>query len=358
MSYSITKNPYSEVVFPSHVRALAHPGIMTTLKTRRELDELLEKALKEFPAIMAQGYSEEDVGEIIYQKYFLSRFSHNDPAFRSFPYQSDYIAHDEACDYVEKNVLKTNLSKLKVAEVHRLFHEIHKRILDPSHPNLAQQPAGAYRLGHMVICKDVDVEFNDLVSYFAKQQKEAKGTPKEKEMSTKYRAACEIHQYARMNRMNFYKMMQDGAVSDAAKALFREFFVPCSSPQHIKQQLDELIEIMQKRLASGEDPISVAAYVHLEFCRIHPYPDANGRMARMLMNIILMQGRHQPIGFAFDDSYTEAIRADQGGKKGSFEAFIRRLVHQFDYEALPISVLAAINREPPKVDLTAGIKQD
>ena len=36
------------------------------------------------------------------------------------------------------------------------------------------------------------------------------------------------------------------------------------------------------------NPIELSSFVHAEFVRIHPFPDGNGRTARILMNFILM----------------------------------------------------------------------
>ncbi|HIV15993.1 MAG TPA: Fic family protein [Candidatus Avisuccinivibrio pullicola] len=36
------------------------------------------------------------------------------------------------------------------------------------------------------------------------------------------------------------------------------------------------------------DPLEKAAYTHCEFVRIHPFPDGNGRTARLIMNLSLM----------------------------------------------------------------------
>ena len=42
-------------------------------------------------------------------------------------------------------------------------------------------------------------------------------------------------------------------------------------------------------------PIDVAAWIHAEFVRIHPFADGNGRTARMIMNYELMRGEFLPI---------------------------------------------------------------
>ena len=57
--------------------------------------------------------------------------------------------------------------------------------------------------------------------------------------------------------------------------------------------------------------IEWAAWMHAEFVRIHPFPDGNGRTARMLMNLQLLTEGYQPISIAKEDwlAYYEALEA-------------------------------------------------
>jgi Fic family protein len=42
-------------------------------------------------------------------------------------------------------------------------------------------------------------------------------------------------------------------------------------------------------------PVVVSAILHYNFVRIHPFPDGNGRMARLLMNLIILRNTFTPI---------------------------------------------------------------
>ena len=46
---------------------------------------------------------------------------------------------------------------------------------------------------------------------------------------------------------------------------------------------------------SDLDSIELAAFVHAEFVRIHPFQDGNGRTARLLLNFMLMKAGYQPV---------------------------------------------------------------
>ena len=60
-------------------------------------------------------------------------------------------------------------------------------------------------------------------------------------------------------------------------------------PEQVKPAMTDLIDRLRSQEASGEHAIIIAANLHYEFVRIHPFDDGNGRMARLLMNLILMK---------------------------------------------------------------------
>jgi Fic family protein len=58
-------------------------------------------------------------------------------------------------------------------------------------------------------------------------------------------------------------------------------------PNHVQSQMEELVEWIEKTKETVH-PIFVAAVVHYNLVRIHAFDDGNGRGARILMNLILM----------------------------------------------------------------------
>lgn len=60
-------------------------------------------------------------------------------------------------------------------------------------------------------------------------------------------------------------------------------------PEQVGSEMTDLIDWYRDREGRGEHPIVVAATFHYRFVRIHPFDDGNGRMARLLMNMILMR---------------------------------------------------------------------
>ena len=64
------------------------------------------------------------------------------------------------------------------------------------------------------------------------------------------------------------------------------FFTP---PEQVKPAMSDLIDWYRAKEREGEHPIVIAATFHYRFVRIHPFDDGNGRMARLLMNMILIK---------------------------------------------------------------------
>lgn len=64
------------------------------------------------------------------------------------------------------------------------------------------------------------------------------------------------------------------------------YFAP---PEQVQPMMSDLIDWYRGKEAEGEHPIIIAATFHYRFVQIHPFDDGNGRMARLLMNLILMK---------------------------------------------------------------------
>lgn len=68
---------------------------------------------------------------------------------------------------------------------------------------------------------------------------------------------------------------------------------PTTAPGKIKKEMEQLFQwIKQER--SQMHPVEFAAQLHKRFVFIHPFKDGNGRVARLLMNLALIQDGYLP----------------------------------------------------------------
>jgi len=76
--------------------------------------------------------------------------------------------------------------------------------------------------------------------------------------------------------------------------------------------------------------IELAAYIHHELVKIHPFVDGNGRTARLLMNLILMREGYPPIVIMNRErkKYFDALEKAHFGNHKEFFDFIGRCVER------------------------------
>ncbi len=63
---------------------------------------------------------------------------------------------------------------------------------------------------------------------------------------------------------------------------------PLPDPDKVPDLMKELVANIEKS-RNSKHPVLTAAKAHLEFVFIHPFVDGNGRVARLIMNLILLQ---------------------------------------------------------------------
>ena len=80
-----------------------------------------------------------------------------------------------------------------------------------------------------------------------------------------------------------YKTTPNNVITSTGETYY---FTP---PEQVKQEMGDLIDWYRAQAAKREHPVIIAAIFHYRFVRIHPFDDGNGRMARLLMNLILIK---------------------------------------------------------------------
>ncbi|MDO7876614.1 Fic family protein [Hymenobacter sp. ASUV-10] len=98
-----------------------------------------------------------------------------------------------------------------------------------------------------------------------------------------------------------------------------------ASPEETPARMMDLVDwYRQEEAAPTMHPVALAAEFHYRFVRIHPFDDGNGRMSRLLMNLILMRhGYPMTVIQATDrNRYLAALAAADAGDPEPFLRFI------------------------------------
>ena len=98
-----------------------------------------------------------------------------------------------------------------------------------------------------------------------------------------------------------------------------------SPPEEVAAEMDRLVAM--HRAHDGVEAEISAAWLHHRFVQIHPFQDGNGRAARSLATLVLIQRGGFPFVVLRDDknAYIDALRATDDGNLVPFVEFVCRL---------------------------------
>ena len=133
---------------------------------------------------------------------------------------------------------------------------------------------------------------------------------------------------------DIHMMIMTGVVKDAGKyrqidvAVQGASFTP-PPPYEISKHMKELVQFINKNPYELR-PIELAAHVHYYLSWIHPFSDGNGRIARLLMNFIIISNgyRFTVIKKVDGKKYLESLKLADNGNFEHFLTFIARCVEQ------------------------------
>lgn len=100
-------------------------------------------------------------------------------------------------------------------------------------------------------------------------------------------------------------------------------------PLQVQGEMEKLIKMIGEQEGTIH-PVELASTVHYELTRIHPFDDCNGRVARILLNLIFMRAGYPPIVIKMEERrvYLEALEQADKGDKEPFYLFVAEHVKQ------------------------------
>jgi Fic family protein len=96
-----------------------------------------------------------------------------------------------------------------------------------------------------------------------------------------------------------------------------------ASPEETPAKMTDLMDWYYNQ-SKNLQPFHVAAYFHHQFVSIHPFDDGNGRVARLVMNFILLKAGYPPVIIKAKDkeNYYAALRKADAKDEASFMGYI------------------------------------
>lgn len=100
-------------------------------------------------------------------------------------------------------------------------------------------------------------------------------------------------------------------------------------PLQVPGEMGKLVQTISSEEGKTH-PVELAAFTHYEITRVHPFDDCNGRVARLLLNLMLMRAKLPPIIIKIEERrrYLEALETADRGDREPFYVFVAEYVKE------------------------------
>ncbi len=92
-------------------------------------------------------------------------------------------------------------------------------------------------------------------------------------------------------------------------------------PNHILVA-EQMADLLKDYKQFKGHPLERAARLHIDFVKIHPFVDGNGRTARLLMNLDLMKAGLQPVVIKATDRLSYYVALDKAHTQNQVDDFL------------------------------------
>ena len=130
--------------------------------------------------------------------------------------------------------------------------------------------------------------------------------------------------------LQLHRLFYQGIEPEKA-GVYRDIQVFITGTEYVPPKPEEVPALMENLAATLTErwdnlhPVRLAAFAHRKLVDIHPFADGNGRTARLLMNLILVNRGYPIVSIppVLRLEYINALKAAQREKNPSDEGFIR-----------------------------------
>lgn len=212
-------------------------------------------------------------------------------------------------DFAEQTYLSHPLKDLNVEELKKMMIELHQWMVNSPEDSVRQEELLVFKTGEWA-------NINQLIQKYKRQNDNITSQSFEEIKSL-------------FQRWGAMEISRDYYLSRHWAAWNKTAYVTVP-PETIDELLTQFFTQLKEHLNSNLHPYQVAAFIHFGLTAIHPYGDANGRLARLFMNIYLAQHGY-PSYIAFSEElYTKAANASYE----EYEDLFTRELHQFQSQSL------------------------
>lgn len=140
------------------------------------------------------------------------------------------------------------------------------------------------------------------------------------------------------HRLFYYRIEQEKAgVYRKVPVIITGAEVKFPPPDKVKSLMQDFVREIPAMMEKNH-PVEYSALLHLRLVQIHPFIDGNGRTARLLMNLALLQGDYviTLIPPVLRREYLDSLKAGNRGDNQPFIALIRAMVYESQKDYLRI----------------------
>ncbi len=321
--------------FPSYLTGMFHPGIVSNLEGNRycqiesEVPDFhdCEEFSAEIEGIARRSHADEFTAKVndpvTFQEKGLPVTVQDDGGtgiytmrFGANPQKLEN--HKEVLEYLEKTVLQdAGFFNLDTEEILQSILKTHEHMVQKLPAAYGLLKGGEFRDQAMVITGERSGNsFNELSEIVLQRG----GT------QTDVRNLKKVIQ--KMNKYGSFEKAKLHFTKKELKSFGKLGHIP-PAPEELAEEMSAFVEQMKELgpqvIDRTVDGVAAAAWVHQEIGRIHPFEDANGRVARSWMNTFLQLGGYEAVIFPNDDLYTEAVDDDQR-RPGNFANYLSEII--------------------------------
>ncbi len=133
---------------------------------------------------------------------------------------------------------------------------------------------------------------------------------------------------------NIHRLVLKG-ISDRDAGIYRMQNVLISGAKHIPPDFVKISSEMQQLMQWYDGvgvlhPVERAARLHVDFVKIHPFVDGNGRTSRLLMNLELMKHGFPPTIIRKENRLAYYQALDEAHTTGEYETFVGLVIRAIE----------------------------